>query len=113
MIGSAKTSSSKAGGNVTELADLRSTMVNTMAPVAMVRLPWGIEFVDYRVQHDHGAGGEPLMQLHETSARVRFFATDLRPRAMDCIARCLIRQCRSTLTQPGTEPAPLARDDVM
>ena len=41
----------------------------------------GIEFVDDRVQRDQGVGGELLMQLHETPARVGFSATDVGPAA--------------------------------
>ena len=53
------------------------------------------------------------MQLHETPARVGFSATDVGPAGMNGIAHRLVRQSRSTLTQTNTEPAPLARDDVM
>jgi len=69
--------------------------------------------VDDGVQHDQDVGGEFLMQLHQTPARVGFSATDVRPAAMDRIPRRLVRQCRSPLTQTNTESAPLARDDVM
>ena len=69
--------------------------------------------MDDPVQRDQGVDGELLMQLHETPARVGFSATEVGPAGMNCIARRLVRQSRSTLTQTNTEPAPLACDDVV